>query len=37
MNISKLTITTPAQAEELYGDSGVATMAYLRHHPEYIL
>lgn len=34
LNISKLTITTPAQAEELYGESGVATMAYLRHHPE---
>ena len=34
MNISKLTITTPAQAEELYGEDGVASMAYLRHHPE---
>ncbi len=34
MNISKLTITTPAQAEELYGEEGAEAMAYLRHHPE---
>jgi len=34
LNISKLTITTPAQAIELYGDSGAQVMAYLRHHPE---
>jgi len=34
LNISKLTITTPAQAEELYGDEGANAMAYLRHHPE---
>ncbi len=34
LNISKLTITTPAQAEELYGEVGVRAMAYLRHHPE---
>jgi len=34
LNISKLTITTPAQAEELYGEDGAKAMAYLRHHPE---
>lgn len=34
LNISKLTITTPAQAEDLYGEDGAKTMAYLRHHPE---
>ncbi len=34
LNISKLTITTPAQAEELYGEEGAKIMAYLRHHPE---
>ncbi len=34
LNISKLTITTPAQAEELYGETGTEAMAYLRHHPE---
>jgi high-affinity iron transporter len=34
MDISKLTVTTPAQAEELYGNDGAKIMAYLRHHPE---
>jgi len=34
LDISQLTITTPDQAEDLYGDKGAATMAYLRHHPE---
>jgi len=33
-NIRKLTITTPAQAEALYGEQGIKVMAYLRHHPE---
>ncbi|GMR01501.1 MAG: cytochrome c/FTR1 family iron permease [Gammaproteobacteria bacterium] len=34
LNISKLTVTTPAQAEQQYGDEGAKVMAYLRHHPE---
>ncbi len=33
-NLSKLTITTPETAEELYGEAGAQAMAYLRHHPE---
>ncbi len=34
LNINKLTITTPDQAEDLYGEKGAGIMAYLRHHPE---
>lgn len=34
LNISKLTTTTPDQAEDFYGESGARIMAYLRHHPE---
>jgi len=34
LNISKLTVTTPEQAKELYGENGAEIMAYLRHHPE---
>ena len=34
LNISKLTITTPEQAKDMYGDNGAEVMAYLRHHPE---
>jgi len=34
LNISKLTTTTPDQAEEFYGENGAQIMAYLRHHPE---
>ncbi len=34
LNIAKLTVTTPAQAEVLYGSEGAEIMAYLRHHPE---
>ena len=34
LNLSKLTITTPDQAEDLYGEEGAAVMAYLRQHPE---
>jgi len=34
LNISKLTITTPDQAADFYGDKGAKAMAYLRHHPE---
>ncbi len=34
LNISKLTITTPEQAKQLYGENGAEVMAYLRHHPE---
>lgn len=33
-DIKKLTTTTPDQAEQLYGQTGVSAMAYLRHHPE---
>jgi len=34
LNISKLTTTTPDQAEELNGGNGAHIIAYLRHHPE---
>ncbi len=34
LDINKLTITTPDQAEDLYGEMGAKVMAYLRHHPE---
>jgi high-affinity iron transporter len=34
LNLSKMTVTTPAQAMELYGERGAQQMAYLRHHPE---
>jgi len=34
LNMSKLTTTTPDQAEDLYGNNGAQIMAYLRHHPE---
>jgi len=34
LNMSKLTTTTPDQAEDLYGNDGAQIMAYLRHHPE---
>jgi high-affinity iron transporter len=34
LNLSKLTITTPEQAKELYGEDGAQLLAYLRHHPE---
>jgi len=34
LNISKLTTTTPDQAEDLYGKNGAEIMAYLRQHPE---
>lgn len=34
LNISKLTTTTPHQAEELYAENGAEIMAYLRQHPE---
>ncbi len=34
LNINKLTITTPDQAEDLYGEQGAKVMAYLRHHPD---
>lgn len=34
LNISQLTIMTPDQAAELYGEDGATIMAYLRHHPE---
>jgi len=34
LDISQLTITTPDQAEDLDGEKGAATMAFLRHHPE---
>lgn len=34
LDISQLTITTPDQAEDLNGEKGAATMAFLRHHPE---
>lgn len=33
-DIKKLTTTTPDQAEQLYGQTGVSAMAYLRHYPE---
>ena len=33
LNISKLTVTTPEQSKQLYGDNGAQIMAYLRHHP----
>jgi len=34
LDISQLTITTPDQAEDMYGEKGAASMAFLRHHPE---
>jgi len=34
MDISQLTITTPDQAEDLYGTVGADLMAFLRSHPE---
>jgi high-affinity iron transporter len=34
LDINKLTITTPDQAADLYGEEGARIMAYLRHHPE---
>jgi len=34
MDVSKLTITTPDQATDLYGETGAQVMAYLRQHPE---
>ena len=34
LNISKLTVTTPEQSKQLYGDNGAQIMAYLRHHPD---
>jgi len=34
LDINKLTTTTPAQAENLYGEKGGQVIAYLRHHPE---
>jgi len=34
LNIDKLTITTPAQAQAQHGETGAKIMAYLRHHPE---
>jgi len=33
-DIKKLTTTTPDRAEQLYGQTGLKTMAYLRHYPE---
>jgi len=33
-DIKNLTTTTPDQAEQLYGQTGVSAMAYLRHYPE---
>lgn len=34
LNIRQLTVTTPEQAQALYGDTEAKVMAYLRHHPE---
>ena len=34
LDISQLTVTTPHQAEQQYGEKGAQAMAYLRHHPE---
>lgn len=34
LNITQLTITTPAQAETEYGAKGADVMAYLRQHPD---
>jgi len=34
LDINQLTITTPDQASDLYGENGTKVMAYLRHHPE---
>ncbi len=34
MDISKLTITTPDQASDLYGEVGAQVMAYLRLNPD---
>jgi len=34
LNISKLTVTTPEQSKQLYGENGAQIMAYLRHHPD---
>lgn len=34
LNLGKLTVTTPAQAKEWYGESGAQLLAYLRYHPE---
>jgi len=34
LDINQLTITTPDQAKDLYGDEGAKVMAFLRQHPE---
>ena len=34
LDINKLTITTPDQAADLYGEEGAKIMAFLRLHPE---
>ncbi len=34
LDIKKLTITTPASAADLYGESGARVMGYLRQHPQ---
>jgi len=36
MNIRELTLTTPKQAQDLYGETGANTIASLRHYPELI-
>ncbi len=33
-DIKNLTVTTPDQAKDLYGENGAQIIAYLRHHPE---
>lgn len=34
LNIKNMTVTTPDQARDLYGENGANLMAFLRHHPE---
>ena len=34
IDVQKLTVTTPAEAAQQYGEAGAQLMAWLRHHPE---